>query len=168
MLDGGGSSALKPREKRQRVMLPARMRTPSGWSDACILNISSRGLLVYSSGGAQPGSFVEIRRGGQLVVARVVWRKNQRIGLCSPDPVHIEDVISSETAASAVRSSSRKLAVDRRRIPRDSDRSRARGRAIEFMSVLLIGSALATAAVAAVGHALGQPLSSVRSALGSR
>jgi hypothetical protein len=159
---------LKPREERQRVMLPARMRSPSGWSDACILNISSRGLLVYSSGSAHPGSFVEIRRGGQLVIARVVWRNNQRIGLCSPDPVHIEDIISSETAACAVRSGSSKPSVERRRIPRDADRSRAHGHAIEFMSVLMIGSALASAAVAVVGQALGQPLASVRSALVAR
>ena len=77
-------------------MLPARMRSASGWSDACILNLSSRGLLVYSNGTANPGSFVEVRRGGQLVVARVVWRENQRIGLSSSDAVRVND-ISDET-----------------------------------------------------------------------
>ena len=83
-------------------MLPARMRSSGGWSDACILNVSSRGLLVYSNTAVDPGSTVEIRRGGQLVIARVVWRQNQRIGLCSPDPVPIEDIISDKTAAAAV------------------------------------------------------------------
>jgi len=120
MRDGGRNSILKPREERQRVMLPARMRSKAGWSDACILNVSKRGLLVYSSGSADPGAFVEIRRGGQLVVARVVWRKNQRIGLHSPDPVRVEAIISTEAAASAVQSSIPEITLERRRIPRDS------------------------------------------------
>ena len=40
-------------------MLPARMRSSTGWSDACILNISTRGLLIYALGSADPGNFVE-------------------------------------------------------------------------------------------------------------
>lgn len=149
-------------------MLPARMRSPSGWSDACILNISTRGLLVYSAGSADPGSFVEIRRGGQLVVARVVWRRNQRIGLHSPDPVRVEDIISTETAATAVQSSASQLSVERRRVPRDPERSRDHARAIEFMALVLAGTALAGAAVAAVEDTLGPPLAAVKVALAHR
>lgn len=146
-------------------MLPARMRAASGWSDACILNISRKGLLIYTSASADPGTFVEIRRGGQLVVARVVWRRNQRIGLHCPDPVRIEDIISTETAASAVQSCASRLPEERRRIPRDQDRSRYRARAMEFVAIILAGAALAGAAVAGVKDALGVPLTSVRAAL---
>jgi hypothetical protein len=167
MLDDSSNSALKPREERQRVMLPARMRTGSGWSDACILNISRKGLLVYSSGSAEPGSFVEIRRGGQLVVARVVWRRNQRIGLRSPDPVRIEDIITTETAASAVQASIAQFHADRRRLPRNGDKSRNHARAMEFMAVILAATALAGAAVSGVNDALGAPLAAVRVALGA-
>ena len=95
MLQQSSALSFQPRERRRRVMLPARVRNNSGWSDACILNISSRGLLVYSAGAAEPGSFVEIRRGGQLVIARVIWRENQRMGLCSPDPVPVDAIISN-------------------------------------------------------------------------
>ncbi len=148
-------------------MLPARMRSASGWSDACILNVSTRGLLVYSNGVAQPGNFVEIRRGGQLVVARVVWRKNQRIGLHSPDPVRVEDIITTETAASAVQSSVGQRPLERRRVPRDPERSRNHGRAMEFMAMVLAGTALVGIAVACVEDALGTPLAAVKVALGS-
>jgi hypothetical protein len=149
-------------------MLPARMRGRSGWSDACILNVSRRGLLVYSSGSAGPGSFVEIRRGGQLVVARVIWRRNGRIGLHSPEPVRVDDIITTETAASAVQSSAGHIPVDRRRAGRDPDRSRQHGRAMEFLAIVLAGTALAGAAVAAVEDALATPLATVRTALGAR
>lgn len=148
-------------------MLPARMRSASGWSDACILNVSKRGLLVYSPGTADLGSFVEIRRGGQLVVARVVWRMNQRIGLHSPDPVRVEDIISTEAAAAAVQSATAEFADERRRIPRNAERSRQQARAMEFAALVLAGLALAGAAVATVEDALAAPLASVRMALGS-
>ena len=93
MLDGRSCRALRPREERLRTLIPARMRSESGWSDACILNVSSGGLLVYSAGGARPGSHVEIRRGGSLIIANVVWRSNQRIGLCSHHPVPIQEML---------------------------------------------------------------------------
>ena len=86
---------MRPREERLRTLIPARMRSESGWSDACILNVSSGGLLVYSAGGARPGTHVEIRRGGSLIIANVVWRSNQRIGLCSHHPVPIQEVLDT-------------------------------------------------------------------------
>ena len=146
-------------------MLPARMRTQAGWSDACILNISSRGLLIYSNGTAQPGSFVEVRRGGQLVIARVVWRKNQRIGLCSPDPVHVEDIIAADSAAAATVSTAAGAAIERRRIPRDPERSREHGRTLEFLAMVLIGGALALAAMESVEESLARPLAAVDQAM---
>lgn len=146
-------------------MLPARMRSESGWSDACILNVSSRGLLIYSAGRATPGSFVEIRRGSQLVVARVVWRENQRLGLSSQDPVRVEDIISSETAAVAVQSSG--FTVERRKVPRTSEQSRLLSRAMEYVFTIMLVVALAGSAAFYAHEALTTPLAAVRTALGS-
>jgi hypothetical protein len=167
MSQGAQSGTGRPREERRRVMLPARMRSASGWSDACILNISSRGLLVFSSGSATPGSFVEVRRGGQLVVARVVWRKNQRIGLCSPDPVRVEDIISSQTAASAVQATAARPKFDRRCVPRSADRSRSQARAMEFMGTLLVGSSIVLVAAVYAVDVLARPMLVIRAALGT-
>lgn len=149
-------------------MLPARLRSSSGWSDACILNVSSRGPLIYSQSPAEPGSFVEIRRGSQLVIARVVWRQNQRIGLCSPDPVPVDAIISDSTAAAAVVSCGGRAQIERRRQPRDSDRCRAQGRAIEFLFVVLLGSAIAAGAAMTVHEALAKPMAAIDSAFGPR
>ncbi len=146
-------------------MLPARVRTASGWSDACILNISSNGLLVYSNTTAEPGQFVEIRRGRQLVIARIVWRKNQRIGLWSPE-VHIQDLISDETIAAATQG--RAVAIERRTVPRDDGRSRARARAIEFGSTLAIVAAISAWAAVYVYQILSKPLATVKAALGTQ
>jgi len=150
------------------VMLPARMRSASGWSDACILNVSSRGLLIYSAGAAQPGSFVEVRRGAQLVVARVAWRQNQRIGLSCPDPVPIEEIITNDAVATAVRVCGGDASLDRRRQQRTADKSRARARAAEFLAIVLIVTAMAGAAAVYVQQALAKPLTVVSTALESR
>ena len=147
-------------------MLPARMRSASGWSDACILNISSRGLLIYSAGRATPGSFVEIRRGTQLVVARVVWRENQRLGLSSQDLVRVEDIISNEAAAVAVQTSG--FNVERRKVPRTSEQSRLMSRAMEFAFTIALVVALAGSAAFYAYESLTTPLAAVRTALGSR
>ncbi|QNM83436.1 hypothetical protein H8M03_03620 [Sphingomonas sabuli] len=144
-------------------MLPARMRSASGWSDACILNISPRGLLVYSTGGAKPGSFVEIRRGTQLVVARVVWRQNQRMGLSSTDPFRVEDIISNEVAAAAVQATTRM--AERRVIPRTADDNRLRARAFEFLCIAAFAVALTGSVVFYAYEVMAAPLAAVRAAL---
>ena len=149
-------------------MLPARIRSGAGWSDACILNISPRGLLVYAKCPAQPGTSIELRRGGYLVLAEVVWRNNERIGLCSHDEVPVDDLISSEAAAAAVPVLTGTLEVERRKRPRDADRSRARSRAMEFLSLVLIGAALAGGAAVSAHQALTAPLAAVNRALGAR
>ena len=151
-----------------RTLLPARMRSESGWSDACILNISSRGLLVYSSGFAPAGSFVEIRRGGQLVIARVVWRQNQRIGLCSPDRVHVQDIIGAETAAPALEATPNGDCCDRRRVARHEEDSRSQAQAIQFIAAVLFGAALAFAALHAAKESFARPIAQLDKTLGRR
>lgn len=148
-------------------MLPARMRNGAGWTDACILNVSSRGLLVYAKCAAQPGSQIELRRGGYLIVATVVWRNNERIGICSEGPVPVDDLISSEAASAAVPALTGTVELERRKQRRDPDRSRARSRAMEFLALVLIGTALAGAAAVYVQQALTKPLAAVNRALGA-
>ena len=144
------------------------MRIVASWNDVCILNISSRGLLVYSTGAAEPGSFVEIRRGGQLVIARVIWRENQRMGLCSPDPVPVDAIISNRALETAVQLCGNEAELERRQTPRNPDRSRARARAAEFLTMVLIGTAMAGAAAVYVQRALAKPLAAVSTALDPR
>src|SRR5262245_7417073 len=88
------NSKHRSRELRRRVVLPARLRTGANWSDTCILNISSRGLMIHSARAVPNGSLVELRRGVHVILARVVWKDGGRIGLRSSDRLPIEEILS--------------------------------------------------------------------------
>ncbi len=142
------------------------MRSQSGWSDACILNISSRGLLVYSKGAAQPGSVVQLSRGGHLIIARVVWRENRRMGLYAPDPLPVDEITNAETAAAAVEAVHANRPVHTHKDSHES--SRGRSRMLQFASTALIGAALACVAALCVERALASPIATIGEALRSR
>lgn len=151
---------IKPREERHRVVLPARIRAGSVWDDACILNLSPRGLMVHSSAPAQPGTYVEIRRGEQEIVARVMWRQNNRMGLLTQRRLHVSQVISGKALPSLQLGADR-LGVERRRIARAATRNQVRARFAQFVGIGLFGAALASAAYATVMESLGRSLAEV-------
>src|SRR5438270_4661112 len=92
-------SGLRPREERRRVVLPAQLRAGASWNDACILNTSSRGLMVHMTSPPPQGSYVELRKGPHVIVARVIWSDDQKAGLCSQDPIVVDHVVSASSAA---------------------------------------------------------------------
>ena len=83
----------KPREWRRRVVLPARMRTDSGWCDVSILNMSSRGLMVHTRLAAAKGSTVELCQGEHMISARVGWSKGPRVGLAAEALLPVEQIL---------------------------------------------------------------------------
>jgi len=82
---------MRPREDRRRVMISSRLRCGIQWRDAVIVNVSSRGVGLSAGSPPDPGSYVEIRRGAYLIVARVIWVNGVRFGVrtqdCVPDPL---------------------------------------------------------------------------------
>ena len=157
------SSSHRSRELRRRVVLPARVRTPLGWSDACILNVSSRGLLIHSRGGAETGATVELHHRHHAIVARVMWRSGARAGLRTEDRVPIEDMMILGQAHNVSLTALEQPAAERRLAPRHGthDRSRARGRAFEFAARLVIAAVLASGMMAIMDTALARPLDSI-------
>ena len=167
MASAGGSIAHKPRELRRRVVLPTRLRLGAAWSDACILNISSRGLMIRAARPIPQGSLVELRRGSHVIVARVVWRDGAKAGLQSDDKLPVDDILTlSQAGAIQVTAGPRPAGVERRTQPRGHDHSRLRSRALEFASVTLIAASLVGGAVLMVEQAFSRPLASVQAALG--
>ena len=159
------SSSLKSREPRINVVVPVRLRMGARWSDACILNVSSRGVLIHTPEPPQRGSYVELRREDKVIIGRVMWANGSRAGLRAQDRVPVEAIVTAR-AAQARRLTARPTGgVERRRVPRDHERSRLRGRAMEFASVAAIGATLSVAAFSMVAQALAEPLSRVRTAL---
>lgn len=156
----------RPRELRRRVVLPARLRVDSSWCDACILNISSRGLMIQVSRGAPSADVVELRRGAHIILARVVWRDGSRAGLQSDDRLPVEEILSLSQAATLQLTAGDKP-LERRSAPRRAhETSRLRSRFAEFASVGVIAASLALTLFGIVQQALAAPMNAIRAALG--
>ena len=147
----------RPREPRRRVAAAARLRRERGWSDATIVNISSRGLQIQTSWPLEEGARVELRRGAEIIHAQIVWSEGVRVGLRSDERLPVDDIVAGEGACTAVRPA----AGERRRQPRSHDSHRLRGRTIEFVSVVGLGTILAAGILADFQQAFAKPLALV-------
>jgi hypothetical protein len=135
-------------------MIKARVRAGESWNDALILNMSTRGLLVRSDRPASRGSYLEIRRGPYVIVARVVWSSADRFGVQTQDPVPAAALIRDPDGARATAVPAETKPVERRSVPRlaevSHETSRQKARIAEFAAIalacclvaLLIGNAL--------------------------
>lgn len=145
----------------------ARIRSGAQWGDACILNVSSRGMLIHSAWPVTQGSMVEILRGDQLIIARVMWSEAGRSGIRSDDRLPVEDILSLEQSRALQLIASNGVFYDRRKDGRRvaSDRQ-LDGRAIEFLASVAIAVSLALGLWAMAEQALSGLLAKVSAALG--
>ena len=142
--------------------MPARLRHGASWSDACILNISSRGMMIHSGRPLAEGARVELRRGEHVIIACVVWRDGARAGLQSEERVPIEQIVTlGKTPAPQLAAAS----AERRKRLRAKDDSRHRGRTIELAGVLVVAISLTAAGLMMVEAAFARPLATVAAAL---
>lgn len=159
---------MKTREQRRKVVIPARMRGPAGWQDACILNVSERGMLLQSSAPSPRGAYVEIRRGQHVVVARVIWSQSGKFGVRAQDLLPVEALIARQDAVAGALLDAGQ--AERRSVPRRADdrhdHSRMRARAGEFVVMALAGTMAASLAYGAVVDSLARPLAAASRALG--
>ena len=159
----------RPRELRRRVVLPARLRTGAQWSDACILNISSRGMMIHSGRAGPAGSTVELRRGEHVIIARVMWRDGARAGLHADERLPVDEILSLSQSNSLRLVASEGAIIDRRKQPRgEKGDARLAGRAMEFIGVGAIILCLALGVWAMAQQAFTRPLAEVQAALGGQ
>lgn len=85
---------MKNREARQSVILSVRIRQDTGWKDASLRNLSSRGAMLQMDAPPPKGSFIEIRRGEALMVGQVRWSDGDRCGLRMQDKVPLASLLS--------------------------------------------------------------------------
>lgn len=151
----------KAREPRRTVLIPSRMCVGSRWVDACIHNMSSRGMMLTTDSPPAPGAYVDIRRGTQIVIGRVVWRKDQFFGIRTQDKVNMDAIVNEpRLAARPPRKADQQLerrSKDRltaeQKVGRQVERSRQISMLIQFVVVI----ALVVAAAVLIGdrvHAL--------------
>lgn len=153
-------------------MIQARMRSGAAWSDALILNVSSKGLLVRSDQAPNRGTFLEIRRGPYVIVARVVWSEPGRFGVQTQDPVPTQGLIQDSGGAEVPRPPAVTRASERRASTRAAEvrheSSRQKGRAAEF-AVIAFGCALAAVLIGgAIAEVAAKPMDAVQAALAAR
>jgi hypothetical protein len=84
----------REREARTKVLVPCRMQADGNWADACIHNISSRGMMVAVDEPPRPGSYVDIRRGKLVVIGRVMWRRDRFFGVRTQDRISVDAVVN--------------------------------------------------------------------------
>jgi len=155
----------RPREWRRRVLLTARMRVGSGWDDIRILNVSSRGLLIQAPKlGGNVGT-VELRHGDQAIKAQVVWRDGARIGLRTEDRIPIEQILAYGQSAVLQLPCARRSTERRQQLRSAADRNRLRGRAFEFLSIIVVAACIGLTLATIAADALARPMTAVRAAL---
>lgn len=76
-----GSSIVERFEPRTRVRLQASLFVDHTSADACILDISSRGLMLETGHPLRVGNIVEVRHGQQSLVGNVKWIQGRRVGV---------------------------------------------------------------------------------------
>jgi hypothetical protein len=150
-------------------MIKARMRSGASWHDVCILNLSVHGVGIQAADPPTRGTYVEIRRGSHVIVARVAWAKGHRAGLRSQDAIFMQAVVNDVGCAASAPPEIGGTPIERRRSPRTAsqrhENSRLVSRAMEFACFGLVAAALAVTAFASVEKALANPLSKISAAL---
>jgi hypothetical protein len=150
-------------------VIGARMRLGVRWSDVCILNLSSRGLMARSADVPQPGSYVEMRRGRHIIVARVVWTDDQRFGAMTQDVLPLDQIVHEPESASAVATGTsppERRQTARRATAVRHERTRQISRAMEFGFILFCGLSIGAAGIVSLQQAFARPLSMVSTVLG--
>jgi hypothetical protein len=163
----------KNREARRQVLIPCRIKSVRGWDDACIHNISSRGMMIACDDPLVPGEYLDLRRGSQVVIGRVVWRRERFSG------VRTQDVISAEAMINEPRLEARPTGTRRseeRRVSRQSmageidaarrmERSRSLSQAMQFGALGIFGLVAAATIATQVSHVLAAPTAKLTQAL---
>lgn len=153
-------------------MIKARMRAGASWSDALILNLSSRGMLVRSDQSPNRGSYLEIRRGAHVIVARVVWSTSGRFGVQTQDPVPADSLVRDPDSAAVAAKPDSAGFQERRAAPRSiavrHESNRLKARFAEFAVVALAAGVAAIFIGSAVVGIVSNPLGKAQAALAAR
>jgi hypothetical protein len=109
------------------------------------------GLHLQVSSPPEPGTYIELRRGSHVIVARVIWSREQECGARAQDLLHLDEIIQNrEHFISCQRcGSSRSTSGAALQYGTGAELRRNLSSTIQFGSLVLIGLSLASAAVSA-------------------
>ena len=149
------------------------MRVGGTYVDACIRDISSRGMLVQANEPPPRGAYIEICRPGQIIVARVVWAKERRFGIATRERMNVDAFIAEAANGVAAAGADQAAAwpnADRRTARRhdvrqSAERSRHISAALEFGFVLACSALAAVTVANAVHDSLSRPFDVIATTL---
>ena len=158
---------MKSREPRGKVLLGARIRHGLRWDDIRILDISSRGLCLHGRNASPRGTYVELRRGRQQIVARFVWTAEEKFGVVAQDPIAVEAVISDPDCA--LRRPAAPVCYRRANVhyAEGHERNKMLARAFQSGFFMIAGGCAALALAMTVAEAFTRPMKAISSALAS-
>jgi hypothetical protein len=144
------------------------MNAGGGWHDTCILNVSSRGLLLQAEAPPVRGTYLEISRGRHSIVAQVVWSKKHRFGVKTQDELPVDAMVANIDLL--LPQSAAERSIERRKAARPllptHQRSRQRGRLIEYGFAAALATAGAVLAAGQVHAVLTEPFEQIALTLG--
>ena len=165
---------MKQRSERRKLLVSARMRSDTGWSDVAITNASIRGLGLQTAQPPPRGTYVELRRGQLVINARVVWSNNHRFGVHTQDPVPIAALSARPGTIAAPDGGAEDYAAsgykERRRERRVEahEHSRIRSRLMEYSSHLVVAVAAVGILASAVDELFARQVATVERALAAK
>ncbi|QXT37465.1 PilZ domain-containing protein [Sphingomonas sanguinis] len=170
---GRSGSGYKNREARRQVLIPCRIKSVRGWGDACIHNISSRGMMIACDDPLAPGEYLDLRRGSQVVIGRVVWRRDRFSGVRTQDVISAEAMINEPRLEAKPNGSRRseERCVTRQGMAGEIDaarrmeRSRSLSQAMQFGALGIFGLVAAVTIATQIGHVLAAPTARIARAL---
>ena len=150
---------------RTKVLIQVRLRDGGQERDACLLDVSSGGLLATTAKAPTRGEFVEIIAGMHSLIGHVEWASTRRFGVSLREKIDVAALVRGESGSitlkspRAVRSGARPQAdtvfVD----------SRSLAQAMQFVVIATAGAAAAVLLALCVHGVWGSLLKQIDSAL---
>lgn len=166
---------MKAREPRHPVMVQARMRSGSEWSDVIIHNVSRRGMMLRAAKPPMRGSYVEVRKATMTIIGRAVWVNGQRFGIRTQDVIDMPALLDHAAHQLGAAIGLTPPAGERRNAPRAAtitpaqaaERNRQRAAIGQFALIAVVGGVAAWFVADSVHNMLTAPFDAIRSAMGS-
>lgn len=167
-------AGFRAREDRIKVLIPSRMRVGGAWGDVVIHNVSSRGLMGGCDGPPAFGSYVEIRRGGIVIIGRVAWTSGRFFGMRTQDRLCVQSLIREPRQATRPRPANDTAPPERRsdgrleqeaKMARRVERSRALASAFQYFSAVAVVLIVAGLGASLVYDALARPAATIEKTL---
>ena len=157
---------MKPREHRHKVLARAQVRAglllPA---EACVRDVSSRGMLIQSAFPPRRGTYVEIILARQTVTGRVIWSKGRRFGISTRERVDLGAIVSGFQGGPAPQAANH-IAVRKKPSPGGRGAlARTNGKMLEFGSLVVTALAMVAVAGALVQQTLGETVQAIMSNL---